>query len=294
MADVRELGYFVAVFEERNLTAAARRCFISQPSISTAISSLECELGAELFVRHRKGAVPTAAAELLYPVARRLVDETRALGSLFQKPVRARRFTLGLMASLDIARVLPMLEPLTRDPEVHLQLVSSDEQCDARVVSRGLLARGETFVPLWEERYVVALPPTHPLTLKGALRIEDLQGARLVERCHCENAGRFARQVRGLNVVARAQSEEWALALVAAGVGIALVPEGSVNPQSRVVTRELEGVQPARQVGLAYGGPRRRSAVVEVEDLIHRLTSQQQRGRQGRSTLRTANQRSIR
>src|SRR5690349_6276429 len=144
MADVRELGYFVAVFEERNLTAAARRCFISQPSISTAISSLECELGAELFVRHRKGAVPTAAAELLYPVARRLVDETRALGSLFRKPVRPRRFTLGLMASLDIARVLPLIEPLTREPEVQLQLVSSDEQCDARVVSRGLLARGET------------------------------------------------------------------------------------------------------------------------------------------------------
>jgi DNA-binding transcriptional LysR family regulator len=43
--DIRELRYFAAVFRERNLTAAARRCFISQPSISAAITNLEAELG---------------------------------------------------------------------------------------------------------------------------------------------------------------------------------------------------------------------------------------------------------
>jgi DNA-binding transcriptional LysR family regulator len=63
--DVRELRYFAAVFTERNLTAAAQRCFISQPSISAAIASLESELGTTLFIRHKKGAAPTAAAEQL-------------------------------------------------------------------------------------------------------------------------------------------------------------------------------------------------------------------------------------
>ena len=53
--EIRELRYFAAVYSERNLTAAARRCFISQPSISAAIANLEAELGTTLFIRHKKG-----------------------------------------------------------------------------------------------------------------------------------------------------------------------------------------------------------------------------------------------
>ena len=61
--DIRELRYFAAVYRERNLTAAAKRCFISQPSISAAITNLEAELGTTLFIRHKKGMAPTASAE---------------------------------------------------------------------------------------------------------------------------------------------------------------------------------------------------------------------------------------
>ena len=61
--DIRELRYFAAVYRERNLTAAARVCFVSQPSISTAITHLETELGTTLFIRHKKGVAPTASAE---------------------------------------------------------------------------------------------------------------------------------------------------------------------------------------------------------------------------------------
>ena len=67
--DIRELRYFAAVFRERNLTAAAKRCFISQPSISAAITNLEAELGAALFIRHKKGMAPTEAAEQFHAVA---------------------------------------------------------------------------------------------------------------------------------------------------------------------------------------------------------------------------------
>jgi DNA-binding transcriptional LysR family regulator len=73
--DIRELRYFAAVFRERNLTAAAKRCFISQPSISAAITNLEAELGAALFIRHKKGMAPTEAAEQFHAVARRIIDE---------------------------------------------------------------------------------------------------------------------------------------------------------------------------------------------------------------------------
>src|SRR5436190_23940927 len=100
--DVRELRYFAAVYELKNLTAAARRSFVSQPSVSAAIASLEDELATPLFVRHKRGMAPTAAAERLYPIARRMVDELEAVPKLFRTPARPRTLTLGLMRTLDV------------------------------------------------------------------------------------------------------------------------------------------------------------------------------------------------
>ncbi|MCQ9186652.1 LysR family transcriptional regulator, partial [Streptomyces sp. IBSBF 2953] len=53
--DVRHLKAFLAVFEERNITAAAQRLFISQPTLSVTIKQLEDELGVALFVRQPRG-----------------------------------------------------------------------------------------------------------------------------------------------------------------------------------------------------------------------------------------------
>src|ERR1700709_1819130 len=97
--ELRELGYFLAVYEERSVSAAARRSYVSQPSVSEALGNLEHELATRLFVRHRKGATPTAAGEQLYPIAQRLVAEARGLPALFQ-PAPRRRLTGGLMRSL--------------------------------------------------------------------------------------------------------------------------------------------------------------------------------------------------
>ena len=73
--DIRELRYFAAVYRERNLTVAARACFVSQPSISTAITHLEAELGTTLFIRHKKGVAPTRSWR---PCWRRLLRSVRA------------------------------------------------------------------------------------------------------------------------------------------------------------------------------------------------------------------------
>lgn len=54
--DLRLLKSFFAVYEEKNITLAAERCFVSQPSISNAIKQLEEELNTSLFVRHKKGS----------------------------------------------------------------------------------------------------------------------------------------------------------------------------------------------------------------------------------------------
>ena len=249
--DIRELRYFAAVFAERNLTAAARRCFISQPSISAAITNLEAELGTTLFVRHKKGVAPTASAEQFHAIARRIIDEADAARNLFRKPASQHALTLGLMRTLDQARIVSLLKPLTGNPDTALRLVSADERADARIISRSMLKTSEHFVPLWTERYVAALPPAHPLTLRDRLRPSDFEGVAMVDRCHCEQSEFFRRGARTRRPAAIAETEDWAMALVAAGVGVAIVPEGVARTHPDIVIREID-VRVQREVGLAY------------------------------------------
>lgn len=260
--DIREFRYFEAVFRERNLTAAARRCFISQPSISAAITNLEAELGTTLFIRHKKGVAPTRSAEQFHSVARRIIDDSDAARNLFRKPSARRALTLGLMRTLDMPRTIALLKPLTAASDVALRLVGASEAADARIISRSMTHADEHFIPLWVERYVAALPPSHPLTLKDRLRTSDFAGVAMIDRCHCEQSEFFNPAAQPRQTVAIAESEDWAMALVAAGVGIAIVPEGVARANPDVVVREIE-VKVKRQVGLAYSTARPPSEVLQ-------------------------------
>jgi DNA-binding transcriptional LysR family regulator len=254
--DIRELRYFSAVFAERNLTAAARRCFISQPSISAAITNLEAELGTTLFIRHKKGVAPTEAAEQFHSVARRILNDTDAARNLFRKPVGKQTLTLGLMRTLDMPRTIALLKPLTASPDIALRLVGMKEPADARIVSRSITKIDEHFLTLWTERYVAVLPPSHPLTLKERLKTSDLAGVPMIDRCYCERSDFFAKRATPKREPAAiAESEDWAMALVAAGVGVAIVPEGVARTASDVAVRPID-VDVKREVGLAYSGKR--------------------------------------
>jgi DNA-binding transcriptional LysR family regulator len=283
--DLRELRYFAAVYRERNLTAAARVCFVSQPSISTAITHLEAELGTTLFIRHKKGVAPTASAEQFHTLARRIIDETDAARSLFRKPSTKTNVTLGLMRTLDVPRTIALLKPLTARADVALRLVGSDERADARIVSKSMLRADEHFVALWSERYVAALPPSHPLALKEKLRTADLASVPLIDRCHCEQSAFFGRNPQVRQTAAIAQSEDWAMALVAAGVGIAIVPEGVARGNPDVAVREIE-VKVKREVGLAY-----RASVPlpdALKDLVGKLQKQRPKSPRGRAAVTNA------
>jgi DNA-binding transcriptional LysR family regulator len=85
--------------------------------------------------------------------------------------------------------------------------------------------------------------------LKEKLRTADLAGVPLIDRCHCEQSAFFGRSAQRRQTAAIAQSEDWAMALVAAGVGIAIVPEGVARGNPDVAVREIE-VRVRREVGL--------------------------------------------
>jgi DNA-binding transcriptional LysR family regulator len=222
---------------------------------------------------------PTEAAEQFHSVARRILDEADAAKNLFRKPAGKQTLTLALMRTLDVARTIALLKPLTASPDIALRLVGTSEAADARIVSRNITKADEHFIALWTERYVAALPPSHPLTLKDRLKTQDLAGVPMIDRCYCERSDFFAKHARPKREPAAiAESEDWAMALVAAGVGIAIVPEGVARANSDVAVREID-VDVKRQVGLAYSAARPPSEV--LQNFIAKL--QRQRPKAGRA-----------
>ena len=162
--------------------------------------------------------------------------------------------------------------------------MSANEAADARIVSRSMIDLDEHFVPLWTDHYVAALPPSHPLTFKDRLVTSDFAGVAMIDRCHCEQNEFFSRTAGRRETVAIAESEDWAMALVAAGVGVAIVPVGVARSNPDVVIREID-VDLTRQVGLAYRASPPPSDL--LQHFIATIERQPPGKRRGKSTAKT-------
>lgn len=251
--DVRHLKAFLAVFEERNITGAAQRLFISQPTLSVTIKQLEDELGVALFVRQPRGVEVSEQARVLYPQARRMVAEAEALSRLFRGG--ENRITLELGVEGDIAH--SQIETFLRMAHQGLPglLLTLQEGCegDGRLAVEERVCEDELFLPLWEESYVMALPAAHPMAQRGKEQawspIEDW----ITCPQHDSHQRLMALYGRSPQAVAgHAGSLTQALHMVAAGVGVAMLPQSMAAERAGVVIRPWHLPAPTRRVGLCF------------------------------------------
>ena len=272
MFDLRALRYFLAIYEEGSVSAASRRCHIAQPSISAALKQLEEDLGVTLFERGRRGVVPTEAGRQFYPEALALVRQSESLRNRFRTSPEEWPLRLGLMRSLGAERMSGLLRRVLERAPVQLTLVNPEEPCDARIISRESATAAEAVQPIWHDRYFVALPAGHPLSLKPALALADLKQLDFIHRQPCDALSELERQLEAsgirLRVRAQIRTIEYAVALVAAGVGAALLPDWpEVRSRQEVVLRPLARLELAQDIVLAW--PRNSAPTPALEALIH-------------------------
>lgn len=163
MIDLRLLRFFIAIFEEKNITAAANRCHVSQPSLSAGLRQLEQELGGELFSRGKKGVTPLDNAHYLYPLAVKLVEEAKQLPSLFQAKAAKQKLRIAVMPDLSQFRLALFLKQVQQlIPHLDLELVDYQSPADCRLTLDSLKFSEEIFLPLWKKiMYFVCLRSTH-------------------------------------------------------------------------------------------------------------------------------------
>ncbi|RJS91509.1 LysR family transcriptional regulator [Salinisphaera sp. Q1T1-3] len=245
MIELRQLRQFVVVAEELHFHRAARRLNMSQPPLSAAIRRLEADIGEALIVRGNRHNTLTAAGAAL------LVEARSTLAQAAQCAPAARdaahgvrgRVRLGYVGSAMYGRLPETVRTFRRAyPAVGLDL---EERTTARQIAA--LRQGETdlalvlppiadstdlsFADFDTDCLAIAIAREHPLADKPMLAVEDLAEASFVFWPAHEGRGFYQRAVdlclrAGFEprIVQHAEQMHGVIALVAADVGVAIVP----------------------------------------------------------------------
>lgn len=243
--ELRHLRYFVAVAEERNFTRAAKRLFIAQPPLSRQIQQLEDELGVELIEKGSRPLRLTEAGRFFQVHAQELLAKAAELKTMTQRVGKIERaLSIGFVAST-LYGLLPQIVRRFREryPAVDVSLHEMTTMQQLQALKEGQIDVGFGRVKsedaqirrivLREERLIVALPAGHPRALPDTpLRLVDLLMETLIVYPKAPRPS-FADQVlavfseRGImpRQVLEVRELQIAIGLVAAGQGLALVPD---------------------------------------------------------------------
>lgn len=191
--DLRQISYFVALFEEGSVTRAAQRMNVVQPALSMQIAKLERELDQRLFERQPKAMVPTAAGRLLHrlvqPILRDVAEARATMAQLSQSV--SGRVTAGILSSLSMSVVPSVLARFAATyPQVELSLADGysstfidgvgDGSLDLAVINKPNRRLGLMMEPLLDEEMVVVGASATPLPIPMPVRTRDLVGLDLV------------------------------------------------------------------------------------------------------------------
>ncbi|WFC41121.1 DNA-binding transcriptional regulator OxyR [Pseudoxanthomonas sp. SE1] len=272
--NLRDLKYLVALADHKHFGRAAAACYVSQPTLSTQIKKLEDELGVPLVERAPRKVMLTPAGRDAADRARRIVAEVEQMKEAARRSQdpEAGTVRLGLFPTLG-PYLLPHVVPRLRARFPHLELLLIEEKSDVLLsrLREGKLDAGLLALPvaddqlhtefLFEEPFLLAVPESHPLAKRESLTLAELSQHQLLllEDGHClrEQALDVCR-LSGANEKSefRATSLETLRQMVAADVGITLLPTLAVKPPvARYENIHLLGFSdshPSRQIAMVW------------------------------------------
>ena len=304
-----ELRYIVAVARERHFGRAAEACFVSQPTLSVAIKKLEEELDVKIFERGSSEVSLTPLGAAIVRQAQSVIEQAAAIKEIAkrgQDPLTGA-LRLGIIYTIG-PYLLPQLvrHAIERTPQMPLMLqenftVKLLEQLRLGEIDCAILAEpfpdtNLAIAPLYDEPFMAAVPASHPLAKRKAITTDEIKNETMLLlgtghcfRDHvlevCPEFARFSSDTEGIRKSFEGSSLETIKHMVAAGMGVTLVPRLSVprsaldgsadNSQdlgdaSFVHYLPFDGDPPTRRVVLAWRRSfTRYEAIAELRNAVY-------------------------
>lgn len=232
-ARFRHLQVLVSLADIGSVKRAAEAVGLTQPAVTQLLADLEGLLGVQLFHRHARGVLPTAACLDLLPLARQSLAGLSASAEVVAERSQLGKGLVRIWASTAginglLTRALPAFNQRFADVQLHVQESEVSEQfmgmsrlqMDLGICRQtGVLPEGWRFEPLIEDEFVVVCAPGHPLATKRRVRWTELEKATWVIS-PVSSAARhqldelfagFSRPPRLSQVVTRVSAMTWAM-----------------------------------------------------------------------------------
>jgi len=247
-----ELKYIVAVARERHFGKAAEACYVSQPTLSVAVKKLEEELEVKLFERSANEVTVTPLGEEIVRQAQSVLEQAANIKDLAKrgKDPLAGPLKLGVIYTI-APYLLPDLvrQVIKRTPQMPLVLQENftvklmemlrTGEIDCAILAEPFPDAGLASAPLYDEPFLAAVPMQHALASQATVTTEELKketmlllGTGHCFRDHvlevCPEFARFSSDTEGIRKSFEGSSLETIKHMVAAGMGITLVPRLSV------------------------------------------------------------------
>ncbi|MDO9188374.1 MAG: LysR substrate-binding domain-containing protein, partial [Sulfurimicrobium sp.] len=183
------LRYLVAFADEGSVSRAAKRCHISQPTLSIALQNLEIELGVKLIERAKGHVALTNLGHQVVAQARRALDETRRVEMVAQtgrNPLTGE-FRLGVIHTIGPYLLPELIASMRRTvPAMHLYIEENMTvmqadflkygTVDAAIIALPFDVPGIETCPLYDEPFLVIVPPGHPWERRKRIAAEEVRG----------------------------------------------------------------------------------------------------------------------
>ena len=289
-----ELKYIVAVAREKHFGKGADACYVSQPTLSVAIKKLEEELQVKLFERNANEITVTPLGEEIIRQAQSVLEQAEQIKDIAKrgKNPLAGSLRLGVIYTIgpyllpglvrQMIATLPQM-PLILQENFTVKLLDElrNGEIDCAILAEPFPDTNLAIAPLYDEPFMAAVPSGHPLALRSSITAEEIKKETLLLlgnghcfRDHvmevCPEFARFSSSTGGIQKSFEGSSLETIKHMVAAGMGITLVPrlgvpkEALAAPVSRKKSKApaeqpsfikylpFEGHVPSRRVVLAW------------------------------------------
>ncbi|WP_088346735.1 MULTISPECIES: LysR family transcriptional regulator [Rhodomicrobium] len=282
--EMRQILYFRALCEELNFTRAARRCKVSQPSLTRSILLLEQEFGGPLFHRERSNTHLSELGQIVKPHLDQVFHQAGIAAAQAREFRELKlRLKLGVMCTIAPGDLVQLFSAVrAENPGIQFDVVDGVAEDISAALQRGerevaILSTPKEqrqpflhYLPLYKEQFMIGVHSGHYLAAYAAVHPKDLQGVPYLYRVHCEFAElkrrTFSQQGVDHDTVYRSDRDDWILAMAAAGIGYAFLPQHCLtHPQ--VVARPLVNPEFWREVCLVTVRGRPHSPAVGA--LVH-------------------------